>query len=97
MSGNPVTVTWGAAGTGTIRLTDYNGICNGSSQTYNVNIASPPVGPTLNTKTPNLAAVCTGQLVNATFNPGSGGVGCTDSYQYRFDGAGRMEHVHSGE
>ncbi len=47
-----------------------------------------PVAPTLNTRTPNLAAVCDGQTVSATFNAGSGGVGCTDAYQYRFDGAG---------
>ena len=54
--------------------------------TWNVN--PQPVGPTLNVKTPNQASVCEGQLVNATFNAGSGGVGCTDGFQYRFDGAG---------
>ncbi len=47
-----------------------------------------PTGPTLNTRTPNLATVCDGQTVSATFNAGSGGIGCTDAYQYRFDGAG---------
>ena len=44
-----------------------------------------PVGPTLNTKTPNLATVCDGQVVSATFVAGSGGLGCSDAYQYRFD------------
>ncbi len=47
-----------------------------------------PSGPSLNVKSPNLAAVCTGQIVSATFNPGTGGVGCTDSFEYRFDGTG---------
>jgi uncharacterized protein YaiE (UPF0345 family) len=54
--------------------------------TWNVN--PQPVGPTLNVKTPNQAYVCEGQLVNATFTAGSGGVGCSDGFQYRFDGAG---------
>ena len=27
-------------------------------------------------------------MVSATFNAGSGGVGCADAYQYRFDEAG---------
>ncbi|HBC77652.1 MAG TPA: hypothetical protein DCZ51_03430, partial [Bacteroidales bacterium] len=85
---NPVTITWGASGTGTIQLKDNNGLCDGNSQIYNVTINPQPSSPTLNTKTPNLAAVCDGQAVSATFNAGTGGVGCTDSYQYRFDGAG---------
>ena len=54
--------------------------------TWNVN--PQPVGPTLNVKTPNLSAVCDEQSVSAIFSAGSGGVGCTDAYQYRFDGAG---------
>ncbi len=54
--------------------------------TWTVN--SQPVGPTLNLKTPDLASVCDGQAVSATFTAGSGGVGCSDAYQYRFDGAG---------
>ncbi|MCX6259993.1 MAG: DUF2341 domain-containing protein, partial [Bacteroidia bacterium] len=87
-TGNAVTITWGAAGTGTIQLKDYNGLCDGNSLTYNVTINPQPVGPALNTKTPNLAAVCDGQAVSATFNAGTGGTGCSDSYQYRFDGGG---------
>ena len=72
----------------TRRTTSGTG-CNDSGwNTVTWNTVPQPVGPTLNTKTPNQAAVCDGQLVSATFNPGSGGSGCTDSYQYRFDGAG---------
>ncbi|MFZ2339055.1 MAG: PKD-like domain-containing protein, partial [Bacteroidales bacterium] len=47
-----------------------------------------PTGPTLDTKTPDLAAVCSGQTISATFVAGTGGVGCTDSFQYRYDGTG---------
>jgi hypothetical protein len=43
------------------------------------------VGPTLNVKTPNIATVCTGTNVKATFTAGTGGVGCGDSYQYSTD------------
>ena len=64
--------------------------CSGTAwvtlATWTVN--SQPVGPVLNIKTPDLAAVCDGQAVSATFTAGSGGVGCSDAYQYRFDGAG---------
>jgi len=45
-------------------------------------VVAQPSGPTLNTKTPDLATVCDGQTVSATFNAGAGGFGCTDSYQY---------------
>ena len=71
--------------------------CTGTSwvtlATWTVN--PQPAGPTLNTKTPNLGAVCDGQAVSATFNAGSGGTGCSDSYQYRFDGAGGMEQLYT--
>src|SRR5207247_962737 len=36
----------------------------------------------------NLSAVCDGQSVSATFNAGSGGVGCSDSYQFSTDNGG---------
>ncbi|MDX9946338.1 MAG: DUF2341 domain-containing protein, partial [Bacteroidales bacterium] len=86
--GNPVTVTWGAPGTGTIMLNDHSGLCDGNSPVYSVIIRPRPTAPTLNTKTPNLPEVCAGQSVSATFNPGTGGVGCTDAFQYRYDGSG---------
>jgi len=94
--GNPVTVTWGAAGTGTIMLNDYNGLCDRNSPVYNVIIRPRPTAPTLNVKTPNLPAVCVGQTVSATFFPGTGGVGCTDSYQYRYDAAGLWQNYIPG-
>ena len=65
-----------------------NGCTTATSPGVAVTVNPQPVGPTLNVKTPNLASVCDGQVVSATFIAGSGGVGCTDAYQYRFDGAG---------
>ena len=64
--------------------------CVGSTwkQLANWNITSQPITPTLNNKSPNLAKVCSGQLVSATFNSGSGGIGCSDEFQYRLNGSG---------
>ncbi len=70
-----------------------------SASGYNTviwNTISQPVAPALNAKTPDLAAVCTGQQVSATIFPGTGGVGCTDSYEYRFDGAGGWNAYNPG-
>ena len=84
-SGNSINVTWNASGPYSIQLSESNGTCNGNSLTYSLVVIAPPVGPTLNTKAPNLLTVCDGQTVSATFTAGSGGVGCSDAYQYRFD------------
>jgi len=64
--------------------------CNASAWTDLVSwtITTQPTAPTLNTATPNLPEVCSGQPVSATFNPGSGGSGCSDQFQYRYNGAG---------
>ena len=62
--------------------------CPSAPVTRTITVNAQPVGPTLNTKTPSLTTVCAGQSVRATFNAGTGGVGCTDNFQYRFDGAG---------
>ena len=62
-----------------------------TSSTYNTvtwTVSLQPTGPSLNLKTPNLGSVCAGQTVSAIFNPGTGGAGCSDTYQYRFDGTG---------
>ncbi|MEI6349171.1 MAG: gliding motility-associated C-terminal domain-containing protein [Bacteroidota bacterium] len=56
-----------------------------SSDTVTVfwNIASQPIAPIL-VKNPNIAGVCAGISVSATVvTPGSGGVGCSDNYEYR--------------
>ncbi len=49
-------------------------------------VVAQPTGPTLNAKSPNLGTICSGTGVNATFNAGSGGTGCTDDYVVVIDG-----------
>lgn len=52
-----------------------------------VTVGSDPVAPTLNTALPaSGTTVCANTPVSATFNAGSGGMGCTDEYQYSTDG-----------
>ncbi len=53
-----------------------------------VTLVSQPTGPTLLAETLNTPSVCDGTNVSATFNSGSGGLGCIDAYQYQFDGSG---------
>jgi HYR domain/Secretion system C-terminal sorting domain len=45
-----------------------------------------PVSPSLLVKTPATNTVADGTTVSATFNPGSGGTGCTDDFRYTTDG-----------
>jgi hypothetical protein len=84
-----IVVDWTTAG-GPYTLsvfTTSNG-CPGNPQSVAVTVMPQPVGPTLLAMTPPGPTVCDGTLVSATFTPGSGGFGCTDEYQYRFDGGG---------
>src|SRR5262249_22261819 len=56
-------------------------------------VTSGATGPTLNTKVPNLAQICAGQQVSATFNPGSGGDGCSDDFTVSIDGGAAMPYT----
>jgi gliding motility-associated-like protein len=58
-----------------------------------VTVAAQPTGPSLNTKTPGTDPVCEGTDVNATVNPGSGGIGCSDIIEYRYDGGTWLPYV----
>ncbi|HCY42053.1 MAG TPA: hypothetical protein DHV48_11970, partial [Prolixibacteraceae bacterium] len=49
-------------------------------------VAQPVAGAII--KTPDLETICEGTTVLATFAEGSGGVSCTDTYGYRYDGIG---------
>ena len=59
-----------------------NSGCNGTNYVTLASwtVSPQPVGLTLLAKTPNVAAVCFGTAVSATFTAGSGGVGCSDDY-----------------
>lgn len=86
---NSIIVDWTQAG-GPYTLSVYtsaNG-CSGIPQSIDVTVVPQPVGPTLLAQTPAGPDVCDGTPVSASFNAGSGGVGCTDEFQYRYDGTG---------
>jgi len=86
-SGNSITVDWNAPGVYVLSVYSYIVIgCPGAPQSVTVTVVPQPVGPTLDVKTPNLLSVCDGANVSATFIAGSGGVGCSDAFEYRFDG-----------
>ncbi|MCX6306917.1 MAG: DUF1565 domain-containing protein [Bacteroidetes bacterium] len=57
--------------------------CDDAQNVHSWAIVAQPSGPTLNQKTPNLDKVCTPTSVSATFLASTGGVGCTDHYEYR--------------
>jgi hypothetical protein len=86
---NAITLDWTTPG-GPYTLSVFTTIdgCSGPPQSVDVTVVAQPVGPTLLAQTPPGPTVCDGTEVSATFNPGSGGVGCADEYQYRFDGIG---------
>ncbi len=85
-----ITIDWNiAGGPYTVSVYSYKSIgCPSITQSVSVTVVSQPTGPTLNVKAPNLTSVCDGTNVSATFITGSGGVGCSDAFQYRFDGIG---------
>ncbi|MBK8658408.1 MAG: hypothetical protein IPN22_05925 [Bacteroidetes bacterium] len=67
--------------------------CDGAGETFTTvatwTVVSDPVAPTLNVATPvSGTTVCEGQNLSATFNAGTGGVSCTDGFQYIVSGAG---------
>jgi hypothetical protein len=51
-----------------------------------VTVVAQPLNPTINVKSPDVTSVCAGQNVSATFNAGSGGLGCSDDFEYSTNG-----------
>lgn len=86
---NTVIVNWTTPG-GPYTLsvfTTVNG-CAGPPKSVDVTVVEAPVGPTLADKVPPGMAVCEGTPVSATFNPGTGGIDCTDEFEYSYDNSG---------
>ncbi|MDP1621995.1 MAG: hypothetical protein Q8M08_06610 [Bacteroidales bacterium] len=84
-----INVFWDTPG-GPYQLSVYttaNG-CSGPPQSVDVTVVAQPVGPGLLAKTPPDPGVCDGTEVSATFTPGSGGVGCSDEFEYSYDNSG---------
>ena len=73
---------------GTIVSTTSSIGCNATSAVSHLTVVSDPSLPTLNVATPaNGTTLCSGANPTATFTAGTGGAGCTDSYQYSIGGA----------
>jgi hypothetical protein len=68
------------------RCVATNGFGSTNSNPATLTVTALPVNPTLLLKTPSTGTVADGTPVSATFNPGSGGSGCTDDYRYTTDG-----------
>ena len=62
-------------------------VCTSDWVVVSWSVVAQPVAGAI-TKIPDVPLVCGGTDVSATFTAGSGGVGCTDSYSYRYDGTG---------
>ncbi|HRN95649.1 MAG TPA: hypothetical protein PL084_13075, partial [Chitinophagales bacterium] len=74
----------GTSESGSISLTlTASGPCGTKTATKTITVSPSPVSPSLGAKSPNISTVCEGQTVSATITAGSGGVGCSDVYQYR--------------
>ena len=87
-SGNAITVNWMVPGSFTLSVfTSVNG-CPGPAQQVVVTVVEAPVGPTLAGKIPPGMGVCDGTPVSASFNPGTGGIGCSDEFEYSYDNNG---------
>jgi hypothetical protein len=57
-------------------------------------VAPVPIAPTLNTATPsNGTTICSGANPSATFNAGSEGSECTDSFQYSINGVNWFPYI----
>ncbi len=69
-----------------IRATRNASACTPATNTVSWTVEAIPVAQTI-TKSPNVASVCDGTPVSATFSGGSGGNG-TNTYEYRYNGAG---------
>lgn len=71
---------------GTYSVSAQNAGCWSTTTTRSITVIPDPSLPTVNVKSPNVSSVCEGQTLSATFNAGTGGLSCTDSYQYSTDG-----------
>ena len=94
---NTVTVNWTtpSATPDTLEVFATLGTCPGNITSVLVTVHDSPVGPTLLLKTPDQLSFCTGAFpnVSATFNAGSGGVGCSDEFQYRIDAGAWLPYI----
>ncbi|MEI6347052.1 MAG: hypothetical protein WCP69_03795, partial [Bacteroidota bacterium] len=72
-------------------------VCTSDWTTAQWTVSAGLVPPSLNIKTPNITAVCAGTSVNATITAGSGGVGCSDTYEFSINNGTTWNTYTSGQ
>jgi hypothetical protein len=90
-TGNPLTINKPAATT--TYYARYEGCNTTTCASVTVTVAAQPIAPTLNIQSPTNSTICTGTTVSATFNAGSGGVGCSDDYTVSIDGGAAVAYT----
>ncbi len=81
-----ITATPFSFNSNTYRCVATNGTGSTNSNNATLTVSALPTNPTLLAKTPTTVTVADGTPVSATFNPGSGGTGCSDDYRYTTNG-----------
>lgn len=84
--------TINSTGIDTIQIISYRGNCSAGSlcvtppaDTLSWNFVAPPTPPTIVRVPDN--NICNSEAISATITPGTGGLGCSDTYQFRtYDG-----------
>jgi hypothetical protein len=87
-TGDNITVDWNTPGVYVLSVYSYISLgCPSTTQSVTVTVVPQPTAPALQAMSP-ASPVCEGTDVSATFIAGTGGVGCADAFEYRYDGAG---------
>jgi hypothetical protein len=96
------TISASTTGTDIIQIKTYRtstgtGCTNSTDNISKWSVFDLPVAQTINPNIPNGTEICQGQVINATFNGGSGGAGTiTDVYEYSIDGGSIWAAYSSG-
>lgn len=78
-----IDATWSNAASKTVTARVRNGPGPPDVYTTSIVIVAQPEPPSLNTQTPPAGTPpCEGELVSATFDPGTDGIGCSDEFQW---------------
>ena len=77
------------AGLTQVQVRSWRGNCSSTcsstdTTTLNWTVSAQPTAPII-TKVPNTASVCQGTPISATITAGTGGLGCSDTYEYRIN------------
>ena len=87
-----IVTTWGSS-SGEISVSALANGNPGCPIKKSVTVIPQPIGPILQTKTPDGGDAVAGQGASATFSAGVGGVGCVDDYVVIIDGGNAQPYV----